>query len=75
METEMLKLESLARSVINVLRKEKDDNRVFEYVCMQILKDYYYKDRDKFDIVVKIIKERSANDRRNREQSACGRNN
>lgn len=75
METQMLRLEALATSVINVSKKEERIENIFGFTCMRILKMYYDTDRDKYDTVVKIIQERKKNDRRNRKQSASRRNN
>ena len=75
LETQMLMLESLATSIMDLLDKEKNYENLFKYTCIQILKKYYETDRDKYDTVVKIIQERRNNDRGNREQSAGRRNN
>ena len=63
LETQMLMLESLATSVMNVLDREKHDKDLFKFTCIKILKRYYDMDRDKYDIVVKIINERRKNER------------
>ena len=75
LETQMLRLELLAKSVMNVLDREKDDKTLSRIACIQILKAFYNTDRDKYDTVVKIIQERRKNDRGNREQSTGRRNN
>ena len=74
-ETRILMLESLAKSVMDVLNSERHDENLYRFACIQILKKFYYTDKDKYDTVVKIIKERSKNDRGNREQSIGRRNN
>lgn len=71
----MLRLELLAKSVMNVLDREKHDENLARFACIQILKEFYNTDRDKYDTVVKIIQERRKNDRGNREQSTGRRNN
>lgn len=71
----MLRLELLAKSVMNVLDREKHDENLLRFACIQILRNYYNTDRDKYDTVVKIINERRKNDRGNREQSTGRRNN
>lgn len=71
----MLRLELLAESVMRVLDREKHDENLFRIACIQILRNYYETDRDKYDTVVKIINERRKNDRGDREQSAGRRNN
>ena len=73
-ETQMLMLESLAKSVMNVLDREKHDKNLLRFVCIKILKEYYDTDRDKYDTVVKIIQERRKNDKRNWKQSASRAN-
>ena len=74
-ETQMLILESLAESVMRALDREKNYIALSRIACIQILKEFYATDRDKYDTVVKIIQERRKNDRRNREQSTGRRNN
>ena len=56
-------LESLAKSVINVLDNEKHYENLCRFTCIKILKRYYDTDRDKYDTVVKIIKERRKMDK------------
>ena len=75
LETQMLRLELLAESVMRVLDREKHDENLLRFACIQILRNYYNTDRDKYDTVVKIINERRKNDRGNREQSTGRRNN
>lgn len=65
----------LAESVMHVLDREKHDENLFRFACIQILRNYYDTDRNKYDTVVKIIQERRKNDRGNREQSTGRRNN
>lgn len=74
LETEILELSLLATSVMNVLDNKTDSREISRHVCIQILKNYYYTDRSKFDTVIKIIKERRKNDKRNRESSVSRAN-
>ena len=70
-----MRLELLAKSVMRVLDREKHDENLYRFACIQILRNYYETDRDKYNTVVRIIQERRKNDRRNRKQSASRRNN
>lgn len=75
METELLELEALANSIIEVLNKEKSDVCAMRYPCMQIVREYYLNDTNKYETILAMIKEREKNGRQNRKSGVSRRNN
>ena len=67
MEAELLELEALANSVIEVLNKEKNNADAMKYPCMQIVREYYLNDTNKYETILAMIKERGKNGRKNRK--------
>jgi len=73
LETELLELDLLSTSIVNAIKE--GGLHMWDKACMRIYIQLQYNDKNKFEILNKMIGRKLDNDKRNRKSSASRADN